>query len=264
MNTKKYTTQDLLEIIRTLRSENGCPWDKVQTHDSIKKSLIEESYEAIDALDAKDDRMFANELGDVLMQVAFHSVLAEERGAFGYDDVVYEICNKLITRHTHVFGNDKSADAEEALAVWEKNKKKEKGLKTDTDTLRDVPHSLPALMRAEKVQKKAAAVNFDWDNIDGAVDKLYEEIDEVKEAVRSGDAECIDEEIGDMLFAAVNVSRFAGVCPETSLSAATAKFINRFAKMEELAAADGTKLSELDAKQLEFLWQNAKKSTKNS
>lgn len=261
---KKYTTQDLLEIIRTLRGENGCPWDKVQTHDSIKKSLIEESYEAIDALDARDDKMFANELGDVLMQVAFHSVLAEERGAFSYDDVLYEICNKLITRHTHVFGSDKTSNEEEALAVWEKNKKKEKGLKTDTDTLRDVPHSLPALMRAEKVQKKAAAVNFDWENIGGALEKLYEEIDEVKEAVTEGNADRIDEEIGDMLFAAVNVSRFAGVCPETSLSAATAKFINRFAKMEKLAAADGAQLSSLTLEQLENLWQSAKKSTKNS
>lgn len=261
---KKYTTQDLLEIIRTLRCENGCPWDKVQTHDSIKKSLIEEAYEAIDALDANDDKMFANELGDVLMQVAFHSVLAEERGAFSYDDVLYEICHKLISRHTHVFGSDKTANEEEALAVWEKNKKKEKGLKTDTDTLRDVPHSLPALMRAEKVQKKAAAVNFDWENIDGTLEKLYEEIDEVKEAVAEGNADRIDEEIGDMLFAAVNVSRFAGVCPETSLSAATAKFINRFAKMEELAIANGAQLSSLTPEQLENLWQNAKKSTKNS
>lgn len=261
---KKYTTDDLLKIIRILRGENGCPWDKVQTHDSIKKSLIEESYEAIDALDAGDDKMFANELGDVLMQVAFHSVLAEERGAFSYEDVVYEICNKLITRHTHVFGEDKTADETEALEVWERNKKKEKGLKTDTDTLRDVPKSLPALMRAEKVQKKAAAVNFDWDSIDGAADKLYEEIDEVKAAVRSGAADKIDEEIGDMLFAAVNVSRFAGVCPETSLSGATAKFIGRFAAMEEEARSKGKVLSDFTPEQLEELWQNAKKSTKNS
>lgn len=259
---KKYTLNDLLDIIRTLRSENGCPWDKVQTHDSIKKDLIEESYETIDALDSGDDKMFANELGDVLLQVAFHSVLAEERSAFNFDDILFEICNKLITRHTHVFGEDKTSNAEEALAVWERNKKKEKGLATDTDALRDVPHNLPALMRAEKVQKKAARVGFDWDSIDGAFDKVYEECDEVKDALAKNDAELIEEEIGDLLFAAVNVSRFAGVCAETSLSRATAKFINRFSEMENLALSKNLKLSELSINELEELWQNAKNSTK--
>lgn len=261
---KKYTITDLLDIIRTLRGENGCPWDKVQTHDSIKKDLIEESYETIDALDSGNDKMFANELGDVLLQVAFHSVLAQERGAFDFDDVLYEVCNKLITRHTHVFGEDKTANAEEALAVWERNKKKEKGLSTATDTLRDVPHNLPSLMRAEKVQKKAARVGFDWDSIDGAFDKIYEECDEVKDALAKNDPDLIEEEIGDLLFAAVNVSRFAGVCAETSLSRATAKFINRFAEMEAAAVADGTSLADLTLDELENLWQNAKKSTKSS
>lgn len=260
---KKYTIQDLLDIIRTLRGENGCPWDKVQTHDTIKKDLIEESYETIDALDSGDDKMFANELGDVLLQVAFHSVLAEERSAFNFDDILFEICNKLITRHTHVFGEDKTANAEEALAVWERNKKKEKGLATDTDALRDVPHNLPALMRAEKVQKKAARVGFDWDNINGAFDKVYEECDEVKDALAKNDSELIEEEIGDLLFAAVNVSRFAGVCAETSLSRATAKFINRFADMEALAAGKNLKLSDLTIEELEDLWQIAKNSTKS-
>lgn len=260
---KKYTIQDLLDIIRTLRGENGCPWDKVQTHDTIKKDLIEESYETIDALDSGDDKMFANELGDVLLQVAFHSVLAEERSAFNFDDILFEICNKLITRHTHVFGEDKTANAEEALAVWERNKKKEKGLATDTDALRDVPHNLPALMRAEKVQKKAARVGFDWDNINGAFDKVYEECDEVKDALAKNDSELIEEEIGDLLFAAVNVSRFAGVCAETSLSRATAKFINRFADMEALAAGKNLKLSDLTIDELEDLWQIAKNSTKS-
>lgn len=260
---KKYTIQDLLDIIRTLRGENGCPWDKVQTHDTIKKDLIEESYETIDALDSGDDKMFANELGDVLLQVAFHSVLAEERSAFNFNDILFEICNKLITRHTHVFGEDKTANAEEALAVWERNKKKEKGLATDTDALRDVPHNLPALMRAEKVQKKAARVGFDWDNINGAFDKVYEECDEVKDALAKNDSELIEEEIGDLLFAAVNVSRFAGVCAETSLSRATAKFINRFADMEALAAGKNLKLSDLTIDELEDLWQIAKNSTKS-
>ena len=158
---KKYTIDDLLEILKILRSENGCPWDRAQTHDSIKKSMIEETYEALDALDSGDDAAFANELGDVLLQVAFHAALAKERGAFDFDDILREICTKLITRHTHVFGNDKAATAEDALGTWEKNKKKEKGLKTDTELLKDVPHGLPALMRAQKVQKKAASCGFD-------------------------------------------------------------------------------------------------------
>ena len=146
-----------------LRGENGCPWDKVQTHQSIKKSMIEECYEAIDALDSGDDHAFANELGDVLLQVVFHARIAEERGAFDFDDVVNEICTKLITRHTHVFGKDNAVSAEEALGQWEKNKKKEKNLDSYTAMLEDVPHYLPALMRSEKIQKKAGSVGFDWE-----------------------------------------------------------------------------------------------------
>ena len=152
---KKYSIDDLRDIMVQLRGENGCPWDKVQTHQSIKKSMIEECYEAIDALDSGDDHAFANELGDVLLQVVFHARIAEERGAFDFDDVVNEICTKLITRHTHVFGKDNAVSAEEALGQWEKNKKKEKNLDSYTAMLEDVPHYLPALMRSEKIQKKA-------------------------------------------------------------------------------------------------------------
>ena len=151
---KKYSIDDLRDIMVQLRGENGCPWDKVQTHQSIKKSMIEECYEAIDALDSGDDHAFANELGDVLLQVVFHARIAEERGAFDFDDVVNEICTKLITRHTHVFGKDNAVSAEEALGQWEKNKKKEKNLDSYTAMLEDVPHYLPALMRSEKIQKK--------------------------------------------------------------------------------------------------------------
>ena len=175
-----YTIQDLIDILVTLRGENGCPWDRVQTHQSIKKSMIEECYEAIDALDSGNDDAFANELGDVLLQVVFHAQLAKERGAFDFDRVVNEICTKLIARHTHVFGPDKAGDAEEALSNWEKNKKKEKGLKTYTDTLKDVPRYLPALMRAEKIQKKAAGAGFDWDDIAPVYDKLREETEELR------------------------------------------------------------------------------------
>ena len=256
----KYTIDDLRSIMTRLRGENGCPWDRVQTHQSIKRSMIEEAYEAIDALDANDDKMFANELGDVLFQVIFHSALAEERGAFNFDDVVGEICQKLIDRHTHVFGDDKATDEASALGMWEKNKKAEKGLKTYTDTLKDVPKNFPALIRAEKVQKKAKAAGFDWDSADGAFAKLYEEIDEVKQAVSEQNKEKISEEFGDLLFAAVNVGRFIDADPEQSLTNATNKFIKRFEKLEQLAKERGTELDDLNLEQMDELWNEIKKS----
>lgn len=257
---KSYTIQDLLNIMETLRGENGCPWDRVQTHESIKKSMIEECYEAIDALDSGNDDAFANELGDVLLQVVFHSQLARERGAFDFDRVVNEICTKLIARHTHVFGKEKAGDAEEALSNWEKNKKKEKNLKTYTDVLKDVPHYLPALMRSEKIQKKAGSAGFDWDSIEPVYDKVYEEIDELKEAEKEGSSEKIEEEYGDLLFAAVNVGRFLKVTPEIALAKASDKFIKRFEKMEQAAIDSGLDLASLSLDEMDKLWKKAKKN----
>ncbi len=254
-----YTVDDLRNIMVRLRGENGCPWDRVQTHESIKRSMIEECYEAIEALDNHDDKMFANELGDCLLQIVFHARIAEERGAFNFDDVVNEICTKLISRHTHVFGEVKADNAEEALAEWEKQKKSEKGLKSFTDALKDVPKNFPALIRAEKVQKKAAKAGFDWEDISGAEEKLYEEISEFKEAVKGGNREEIDEEFGDLLFAAVNVGRFADTDPELSLTAATNKFISRFEKMEKLANEKGKRLDEMSLEEMDSLWNEIKK-----
>lgn len=258
---KRYSIDDLLQIIETLRGENGCPWDRVQTHDSIKKCMIEETYEAIDALEAGDDHMFANELGDLLLQIVFHSQMAKERGAFDFDDVVYEICQKMIDRHTHVFGSDKAANEEEALGTWEQNKKKEKKLATQTDAMRDVPLNLPALMRAEKVQKKAANVGFDWENVSGALDKVREELDELSEAVQKAGKQGIEEELGDLIFSAVNVARFTKCDPEEALRHATDKFISRFDKVEQLAQQSGKILSNLTLEELETLWQKAKTET---
>lgn len=262
MQKKKYSIEDLLEILRRLRGENGCPWDKVQTHDSIKNCMIEESYEAIDALEKGDDKMFANELGDLLFQVVFHSILAQERGAFTFDDVVYEISQKMIDRHTHVFGADTASDEDQALNTWEANKKKEKGLQSQTEAMRDVVLGLPALMRAQKVQKKAADVGFDWNDIHGAMDKVREEVGELSEAIDEQDAAHIEEELGDLLFAAVNVARFLHVSSEETLRHATDKFISRFDRLEQLAQQSGGNLSKMTLEELETLWQRAKSEKK--
>lgn len=257
---KKYTIDDLRDIMVQLRGENGCPWDRAQTHQSIKKSMIEECYEAIDALDSGDDHAFANELGDVLLQVIFHSRLAEERGAFNFDDVVNEICTKLITRHTHVFGKDKAVSAEEALGQWEKNKKKEKNLDSYTAMLKDVPHYLPALMRSEKIQKKAGSVGFDWEEAEPVYGKVEEEMNEVREAVKQGSEDKIEEEYGDFLFAVVNLGRHIGVTPEIALTKASDKFIKRFEKMEKAAIDKNEDMAKMTASQLDFLWESAKES----
>jgi len=227
---KKYSIDDLRDIMVQLRGENGCPWDKVQTHQSIKKSMIEECYEAIDALDSGDDHAFANELGDVLLQVVFHARIAEERGAFDFDDVVNEICTKLITRHTHVFGKDNAVSAEEALGQWEKNKKKEKNLDSYTAMLEEI------------------------------YDKISEEMTEVKEAVKNGKSDEIEEEYGDLLFAVVNLGRHLKVTPEIALTKASDKFVNRFKEMEEKAVSDGKDMAELSAKELDELWEFVKKA----
>ena len=258
MQKKNYTVNDLMDILAKLRGDGGCPWDKVQTHETIKSNMIEEAYEAVDALEKGDDAMFANELGDVLLQVAFHAQIARERGAFDFDDVVGEICRKMIDRHTHVFGTDTANDDTQALDTWEKNKKKEKGLATQTELMRDVIHMLPSLVRAEKVQKKAANVGFDWTDVGGALDKSYEEIDELRQAIANNDKANIEEEIGDLLFSVVNVSRFCKVNAEDALRHAIDKFIDRFEIMEKNAQELDKNLSEMTLDGLEELWQKAK------
>lgn len=253
---EQYTIDDLLDILVTLRGENGCPWDRVQTHESIKKDMIEEAYEAIDALNKKDDKQFANELGDVLLQVVFHSQLAKERGAFDFNVVLNEICTKLITRHTHVFGDKTANNTDEALANWEENKKKEKSLKSHTDNLKDVPMYLPSLMRAQKVQKRAAAPGFDFKNAKEALKKLEEEIKELKTAIDENTN--IDEEFGDVLFSATNVGRLLGITAETALSDSTEKFISRFERMENQAIRKNMSLDELNLDEMDEIWVKIK------
>ncbi len=226
----KYTIEDLMDILTVLRSENGCPWDKVQTHESIKKSLIEESYEAIDALDRGDDALFANELGDVLLQVAFHAKIASERGAFDFDNVLYEVCNKLITRHTHVFGGDHAQNAEEALKNWDKNKKKEQADAPDYQILDEVPHHLPSLLRAEKVQKKACSFGAKQKPVGEEADEMIRLLSSLKDKYDNGkDA---SGEMKHILFSCAALAKALGGCAETDLADEINAFIDKFKKSE--------------------------------
>ncbi len=257
----RYEMEDLIEIIRRLRGENGCPWDRAQTHESLKRGMIEETYEAIEALDNKDDTMFANELGDVLLQVVFHAVLADERNAFDFDVILKEVCDKLITRHTHVFGDVKAGNAAEALSNWEANKKKEKGQKSYSEMLLDIPKGLPALMSAEKLQKKAASSGFDWENPADVLEKVKEEIAELEEALKNEGKERAAEEYGDILFSVVNLGRHLGVTPEIELMNANRKFTERFCGMENLAREENRTLDELSLSEMDELWVKIKKNS---
>ncbi len=255
---KYYTFEDLIGIIKVLRGENGCPWDKVQTHESVKMNLVEEAYEAIEALDSGDKNAFADELGDVLLQVVFHSQIGESENTFTIGDVLNHVCNKMISRHTHIFGTDKADTPEEVLATWEKNKIKEKGILGITQGMKDVCGYLPALMRAQKVSSKAAKAGFDWNDVNGVLEKVNEETLELTQAVESGNTEHIEEELGDLLFAAVSVARFTNIKAETALKKATEKFIDRFEKVETLAKNCGKELSDMSLDEQTALWDKAK------
>ncbi len=256
---QSYTWKDLQDIIERLRGENGCPWDRVQTHESLRADLLEEAYEAVDAIDRGDMENLKEELGDVLMQVVFHASLEAGKGDFTLDDVVQGICEKMIYRHPHVFGDGSADTAEQVLINWEALKKKEKQLETQTDVLKRVPAALPALTRARKVQKKAADVGFDFDDVGGALRKVEEEIRELQEAWEQPDGN-LEEEFGDILFALVNVARFLKINPEFALTKATKKFINRFEYVENSALSEGKQLSKMTLEEMDLLWDKAKEA----
>lgn len=249
---------DLLNIMQVLRSENGCPWDREQTHETLKKYLVEESYEAIEAIDEDDDDMLIEELGDVLLQVIFHAEIGREDGYFNIDDVIAGICKKMIDRHPHVFGSEKIETSCEVLDKWDKIKMKEQKLSSHTDELRHVARALPSLIRAEKIQKKAAKVGFDWDEVECAMDKVLEEFDEVKDVYKGKNRARILEEVGDLLFAVVNVSRFLDVDPEEALNHTTDKFINRFEFIEKSAASMGKIMEDMTLNEMDQLWEKSK------
>ncbi len=258
-----YTVDDLVCVVEVLRSEEGCPWDREQDHKSIRKDFIEETYEVIEAIDTENPTLLREELGDVLLQVAFHSQIEREAGRFDLGDVANDICVKLIHRHPHVFGDVEANTTEKVLSNWEKIKSEEKERVTVTDKLRAVPPMLPALMRAQKVGKKASC--FDFPDAQSVLLKLREETAELEEAMKEDNAVHIEEEMGDLLLSVTSLCRKLGVDAEVALNKATDKFINRFETLENAVAAKGLTMDNLTLDELDAIWDaNKEKMQKNS
>ncbi len=256
LNTEKYDFDDLVEVVTILRSNVGCPWDKEQTHKSLRKDFIEETYEVIEAIDTDDPKLLREELGDVMLQVVFHADIEHEEGRFDINDVANDICVKLIHRHPHVFGELKLDNSDAVLENWDKIKGVEKQRNTLTDKLRSIPPMLPALMRAQKVGKKASF--FDFETTEAVYDKLNEEISEVRAAAESGDKEAVMEEMGDLLLTVTSLARKLGVDSEQALYNATNKFIDRFEKVENAVLAQGKNIEDLTMSQLDGIWDSIK------
>jgi len=252
----------LVEIVAALRGPGGCPWDQEQTHETLKPYMIEEAYEALEAIDSGSSQKLCEELGDVLLQVIMHAQFAAEAGTFDIEQVITQLCNKLIRRHPHVFGEIEVANADEVLRNWDTLKSAEQD-GTCSSILEGIPKSLPALLRALTVSKRAARAGFEWDNIEGVLDKLREEEAELREAIAAQDERRVQDEIGDLLFTVVNVARHAKVNPEESLRMMVERFIARFRSMEELAGADNRTLTDLSADEWEALWQQAKQKNQS-
>ncbi len=253
-----YDISDLIEIMAILRSDGGCPWDREQTHDSIRANVIEEAYEVADAIDSGSADALKEELGDLLLQVVFHSRMEQESGGFDFDAVCDGVCKKLIYRHPHIFGNVSADTPDEVLKNWDALKKQEKEQKTFTDTMRSVPRAFPALMRAQKVQKRAARAGFDFADASEVYDKIAEEMVELSDACSSGDTSSIRDEYGDLLFSVVNLARFIKVDAEEALAAAADKFIDRFDAVEKLAAERGMDMPSTPMNELDKLWNEVK------
>ncbi len=259
LKKRRFSLEDLKEIVVRLRAPDGCPWDRVQTSESIKMSAVEEAYELVDAIDQEDDDKILEEAGDILMQSVFHAVLKEEQGAFDLTDVLTGVCVKLITRHTHVFGKDEAGDEAGALSVWDKNKMAEKNQVTYADAVNDVPKCFPALLRAQKVGKRAAKAGMDFADVESAATRLQEELAEFFEAYRKGNIEEAEKELGDVLLSAVNVGRKAGCDCEKALKESVERFAARFTKAEALALADGKEVTSLSAEEWDEYYLLAKK-----
>jgi tetrapyrrole methylase family protein/MazG family protein len=258
-NGQSNAFQRLVELMATLRGPEGCPWDRKQTPESLKPFLVEECYEVVDAIEDGSPDKVREELGDLLFQIVFHARIAEEAGQFTMNDVITAIHEKMIRRHPHVFGDDKLSTDKEVLSNWEEIKRKEKGHEDRKSILEGVPKELPSLLRAHRLQERAARVGFDWAHLNEALPKLDEEIMEFKESLKSEDAGKIEEELGDVFFMLVNISRFLGVNPEDALRKTISKFVHRFRHIEEHAEQTGRSLNDMTLDEMEKLWQEAKK-----
>lgn len=255
----------LVDVIAALRQPNGCPWDCEQTHTSLRACLIEECYEVVEAIDENDMNKLQEELGDLLLQIVFQARIAEEAGAFHANDVIGGIVDKMVRRHPHVFGALELKDSHEVVEKWDDIKQQEREMSAKSDSvLGQIPLQLPALMRAYKIQQRAARVGFDWPSINGAWGKLAEEAAEVKAAAADNDFHAVAEELGDLLFAVVNVARFFQVEPELALASTTAKFERRFHYIEQQAKLTGISWGDLTLEEMDNLWEQAKEQECNT
>ncbi|HET6515841.1 MAG TPA: nucleoside triphosphate pyrophosphohydrolase [Thermodesulfovibrionales bacterium] len=252
--------QRLIDIMAALRGENGCPWDREQTRESLKPFLVEETYEVLEAIDEGKPEMIKEELGDLLFQIIFHCRIADERKEFTMTDVADAIAEKMIGRHPHVFGDARFETSEEVLRQWE-DRKKEEG-KNRESILEGIPKSLPSLLKAHRIQARASRVGFDWRQVDDVLEKLEEELREFRTALEKKDQKEIEDELGDIFFVLVNISRFVGVNPEDALRKTISKFISRFRHIEMAASESGRKLSEMTLEEMDALWDEAKKRRK--
>src|SRR6202140_3824893 len=265
--------EKLVAVQARLRAPNGCPWDREQTHESLRTYLVEEAYEVLEALESGNDAKFAEEMGDLLLQIVFHSQIAREEGRFTVAEVIREIHDKMIRRHPHVFGKTRAKDSAEVLRNWEQIKAEERrssGNKGDSKTGEDVPkevslldgvsRALPATLECFQLTRKASRIGFDWDEVEGVFEKLFEETKELKKASKEQNQPRVEEELGDLLFAAVNLSRFLKIDPEIALKKANAKFSRRFRAMEGLARKNGREFKDLPREEMEAFWTAAKKS----
>lgn len=257
MTTPPATFDRLLEIMRRLRAPGGCPWDAEQTHESLKRYLLEECYEVIEAIDTGSSDGLKEELGDLMLQPVFHAAIAEEAGQFTMDDVLAAICDKLVRRHPHVFGDQTIDSSAAQVENWERIKKAEKGVERKS-AIAGVPPELPALLKAQKVTEKAARVGFDWEHVDQVFAKVLEELHEFEETMLERDQERMEAELGDLLFAIVNLGRFLSLDPEEALRKTIARFSRRFSHVEESLHARGTTMQESTLAEMDLLWEEAK------
>lgn len=251
----------LVEILERLRGPGGCPWDAEQDHKSISRCMIEEAYELVDAIEHDDAEHLREELGDVLLQVVFHSTIAKDEGAFTIREVIGDLCDKLVHRHPHVFGDVNVENSGEVLRNWDRLKKKEENKKQRESILDGIPGTLPALLYARKIQSVVSRVGFDWQDPAGVIDKIREEADEFLQAMKNADPDQIEDEIGDLLFSIVNLARFSKVDPELALRRTNRKFMGRFSAIEKEAKERGVRLEDMTLEEMDRIWEKAKGRT---